>query len=120
MSTQGFKSNGFSVDSSGNVNVGQTLQGGTASGNTLFDVSATGTNVMRIQRFSTGDIQILFGDAGVDITLKNGGHVEVNGYVRPGTMAASSAVNNSIFIDSADNNLKFKNSSGVVKTITMA
>jgi hypothetical protein len=43
----------------------------------------------------------------------------IDGSVYPGTIAAASVGNNSIFIDSADNLLKFKNSSGAVKTITV-
>ncbi|RJR06649.1 hypothetical protein C4588_07555 [Candidatus Parcubacteria bacterium] len=73
------------------------------TGNNSRDLGKASTNVWRTGYFGTSII--------------NAGYLEVGSYIKQTAIAATSAVNNSTFIDSADNKLKFKDNSGTVKEI---
>lgn len=85
-----------------------------------FDVGAENGKNLRLNRNSTGSVQFMIGNSAPQAELKNGGHLQLMGYMSPGAIAAASAVNGSLFIDTADSVLKYKNGSGVVKTVTLA
>lgn len=85
--------------STGNATIAGSIL---VSANNSFDIGASAT------KFRTG----FFGTS-----IINDGFLEVGSYIKQTAIAATSAVNNSTFIDSADNKLKFKDNFGTVKEI---
>lgn len=84
-----------------------------------FDVGTENGKPLRLNRNSNGSVQFMMGGSSAQAEVKNGGHLQLQGYMSPGLIDASAAVNGSVFIDAADSLLKYKNASGVVKTVTL-
>ncbi|ULT55396.1 hypothetical protein L1999_20150 [Neobacillus drentensis] len=87
-------------------------QDSSPNASTTYSLTSTTTN-------SGSSIVILNPNFGKAIHSRLLNVPRIDGSVYPGVIDGANVGNNSLFIDSADNALKFKNSAGVVKTITV-
>jgi hypothetical protein len=100
-------------------NASNNLRFGTASAGIVWEIGGTSGHFTpltnNVNDVGSSSKKIRSGYFGTSII--NDGFLEVGSYIKQTAIAATSAVNNSTFIDSADNKLKFKDNSGTVKEI---